>query len=399
MKWLLAILLCLSLPSQALAVLGESDLTYLGAFRVPQGTHGISTFGYGGKGMGYNPINNSLFVVGNASSDETQAIAEISIPQEVNTTTLNDMNTAILIQNFYDPCEGNIDDVNPGHADQKIIGGMLVYDGELYVAVYSYYDAVEGQIASHFIRPLDLSDTGNVEGPYRIGTLYPGFVSTYMTTIPSDAQTAFGSLAITGGCCHAIISIQSLGPAIGTFDPADVSVENPVPSTQLVGYPQSHATLGPWAGPGPNPVYISVTEVSGVAWPPNSDTVLFFGTTGLGTHCYGTGAECGDPDRSAQGVHAYPYTPYAWAYDAMDLLAVKNGTDDYWVPEPDSHWQITFPTDGTDGIGSAAYDPTNSRLYMVQEYADSQYPLIHVWQISSSAATGSNIVISNGVIQ
>ena len=45
-------------------LLGESDLTYLGAFRLPSGNFGASSFEYGGTALAYNPANNSLFIVG-----------------------------------------------------------------------------------------------------------------------------------------------------------------------------------------------------------------------------------------------------------------------------------------------------------------------------------------------
>ena len=41
-----------------------SDLQYLGAFRVPQGTTDTNTFNYGGTSLAFNPANNSLFMTG-----------------------------------------------------------------------------------------------------------------------------------------------------------------------------------------------------------------------------------------------------------------------------------------------------------------------------------------------
>ncbi|MCD6733536.1 MAG: hypothetical protein LT103_08070, partial [Burkholderiaceae bacterium] len=45
-------------------LLQKSDLAYLGAFRVPNGTSEASSFWYGGTALGYNPVNNSLFMTG-----------------------------------------------------------------------------------------------------------------------------------------------------------------------------------------------------------------------------------------------------------------------------------------------------------------------------------------------
>src|SRR6188472_2888814 len=68
-----------SLESRAMmaGLIYEADLGYLGAFNVPQGEIGRSTFEYGGTAIAYNPVNSSLFMVGH---DWDQNVAEISIP-------------------------------------------------------------------------------------------------------------------------------------------------------------------------------------------------------------------------------------------------------------------------------------------------------------------------------
>src|SRR5919108_3024060 len=58
-----------------------SNLVYQGAFRVPQGSTDQTSFSYGGTALSYNPINNSLFMVGH---DWYQRSAEISIPTVIN---------------------------------------------------------------------------------------------------------------------------------------------------------------------------------------------------------------------------------------------------------------------------------------------------------------------------
>src|SRR5688572_16635952 len=46
------------------ALIHDSDLAYLGAFRLPGGTLGDSSFDFGGTALAYNPVNDSLFMVG-----------------------------------------------------------------------------------------------------------------------------------------------------------------------------------------------------------------------------------------------------------------------------------------------------------------------------------------------
>ena len=78
----------------------ETDLEYLGAFRVPQGDFGspqYSGFNYGGTALTHNPRHNSLFMVGHAWY---QLAAEITIPQPINSTHLSDLNTAVVLKPF-----------------------------------------------------------------------------------------------------------------------------------------------------------------------------------------------------------------------------------------------------------------------------------------------------------
>lgn len=62
-------------------LLQPSDLTYVGSFRVPQGNLGGDssrwTMGRGGHGATYNPVRNSLVMLG---SNAERVAVEISIP-------------------------------------------------------------------------------------------------------------------------------------------------------------------------------------------------------------------------------------------------------------------------------------------------------------------------------
>ena len=380
----------------------QGDLNYLGVFRVPQGTFGDhSTFSYGGTALAYNPVRNSLYAVGHAWYQES---AEISIPQIINSNNINNLATATLLQPFTDATEGKLNSINPSDPNSKDVGGHLVYGGQLYVTGWSYYDCGGTQTKSHFIRPLDLSVKGQVAGPYPVGNQYPGFVSSYMTPIPAEWQSALGGPALTGGCCHSIISLQSLGPAASVFNPSDVGVKNP--ATPVVGYPIDHPTLGTWGGNGTaNPIYNMSTGINGIVFPEGTRTLLFFSKTGLGKPCYGAGTSdssldgqpvpgesgviyCYDPNDGSKGCHAYPYSAYVWAYDVDDLIAVKNGQKNQWEIRPYTTWTMTFPVGGGYSISGAAYDPVTHRIYLAQYCSDGNcYPLIHVFSINSAPPT------------
>ena len=383
-------------PGQSFAqvLLQQSDLVYEGAFRVPTGKLGANQmvgFAFGGTALAYNPANDSLFVVGHVYDQMT---AEIGIPQIVDSNNRDNLRTANVLQSFSDALEGNLEAVDPGEANGFRIGGQLVYGNQLYISDYTYYDADSTQVTSHFGRPLNLSTHGQLKGPYRVGSAGAGFVSGYMTAIPAEWQSSFGGPALTGNCCLSIISRTSLGPAASVFDPSDIGVENPVPATQVLGYPIDHPTLGTWGGDGSaHPIYNMSTEVKGIVFPQGTSTVLFFGRTGLGTPCYGTGSDCGDPVDGSKGTHGYPYGYYAWAYDANDLLAVKNNLKQPWEVVPYASWAFDLPFGtGEARILGAAYDPANQRIFLSQSGGDAYgldpLPIIYAFRVNAAGGSG-----------
>jgi len=372
----------------------RGNVIYLGAFRVPEGNSPQTSFDYGGTALTYNAAHNSLYLVGH---DWYQRTAEISIPQLVASAQISQLATATFLQPFADALEGHLSSVNPASPNSKKIGGELVYDDKLIVSDYSFYDANGTQSTSHFSRPVDLSVTGQLVGPIRVGSLYPGFVDGYMAAVPQEWQALLGGPVLTGNCCGNIISVQSNGPAVSTFDPATLTAGvSQVASTQLLGYPYPRE-LGPGRTT-QNPYFNLTTRISGVVFPMGTRSVLFFGRQGVGPYCYGIGTSaqplpsgpyCYDPGNSAKGTHAYPYTYQVWAYDANDLAAVKSGRKLAYQLTPYSIWTFTLPTPdptGQDLLGGVGYDPQSGRIYLSQRCADASCaPIIHVLKIDASA--------------
>lgn len=356
----------------------STDLSYEGAFRLPAAINDENTFEYGGTALAYNPAHNSLLLVGH---DWYQRGAEVTIPTVTKSSTLSGLARASFRQPFTDVLEGRIDRIGDGN--QKI-GGFLVSGDALITSAYLYYDGNGDQVLSHFRSGVDLSRTGDVRGPYQVASPRAGFVSGYMTPIPAEWQAALGGSALTGQCCLSIISRTSFGPAVSVFNPADVGSKNPVPSTAVLGYPEGHTTLGEWDTQ--NPYFNGTTEIKGVVFPAGTRSVLFFGRHGLGPFCYGTGGatggDCVDPSGSSKGSHAYPYAFQIWAYDVLDLLAVKYGQKQPWDVRPYQTWTFELPfAHLTRQLGGAAYDPATKRLYLSASYGDGSQPLIHVFSL------------------
>lgn len=374
-----------SVDAQSTApLLRQNDFIYVGAFRLP------TNFQYGGTAVAYNPANNSLFMVGHSNQQQS---AEITIPPLVNSSSLNNLNVASVLQPLTDALEGQRRSVNPGDPNDQRIGGQLVYNGKLYVSVYSYYDAQKTQLGSHFVRPLDLSVRGQLSGPVKVGNRYPGWVSGYMTPIPAAWQAAFGGPALTGNFGLAIAGQQSWGPAASVFDPEDIANSNPAPAELLVGYPKDQSVLGgDWGTT--NGFFNGSTRADGILFAEGTSSVLFFGKHGTGPFCYGSGAKCNDPVDSTDGVHGYPYIYQVWSYDANDLVAVRQGAMQPQEVVPYEIWQLQMPLERDDShrIGGVAYDKARNLLYFVQRFRDNSGPVVHAFRLNLGprpAAPGS----------
>lgn len=362
----------------------SGNLIYQGAFRVPSGTIGNdrSTFAFGGTALAFHPKNNSLFIIGH---DWYQETAEISIPEVRAAGDVNGLAKAGMLQPFADITEGGLSKVHPGDPNGIKIGGLLPYKDKLYASAYAYYDATESQVLSHFVSGLDLSARGDVSGPFRMGAPKAGYVSGYFGLVPAAWQGALGGPVLNGNCCLSIIGRTSYGPALFAIDPTDIGTKNPVPAAPLVYYPGEHP-LSAWNSTGP--YFNGSTQMRGVVFPEGTRSVLLFGRHGLGKFCYGTGQVCRDPVDEENGTHAYPYSYYVWAYDAVELAAVRSGTRQPWDVKPYAVWELELPyhEKGSAIMRGAAYDPATGRIFISQ--AAGGGPIIHVFTIGSPPPAG-----------
>jgi hypothetical protein len=369
--------------AEALPLVQQADLEYLGAFRLPrEGTGAAEGFSFGGYPLAFNPAHNSLFVGTRAGG-----VGEVSIPLSLARGDVESLPFASMLQPVASATNGGIAALPEGG-----VRGFLVEGERLFGAASIYYDANNNARVSHFVRSTDLSDAS-------IATLKPlwqaeksGFVGGWLASVPEEWQEALGGNVISGNCCVPIVSRTSHGPAAFAWNTANFD-QPLVPASPLLYYPGEEETLGTWGSA--NEVYGGTTDIGGMVIPAGTRSLLYFGLNGTGEFCYGTGGasggECYDPLSSDKGQHAYPYRYQVWAYDLNDLVAVKVGARDPWDVRPYAVWTLgEFPATFIPGIGGVAYDAERRIVYVAQARADqdgySSRSLVHAFRVTTASS-------------
>ncbi len=368
----------------------ERDTEYLGSFLVPKGVFNGTTFEYNGQGLAYDEARDGLFLTSRDSDAAqppnglaAQRVAEISIAPIGGTAT--------FLQPFTEPTEGKyVTAAVPGSPFK--IGDYLVRGGQLCGTNFAYYDGNSAQTLSHWCRPSDLSVKGQVQG--FIGLITPTaplirkpvrFTHTILADIPEEWQTALGGDVLTGGCCVAIVSGTSNGPAAFGWNAAQFAQGQAV--TPLIYTPYGLA---------PNylaqsDLWNATTQMSGMFI--SGPSLVYVYRQGIGPGCYGIGGEtppatlpagttwCYDPADGSKGVHAYPYVYRSRAFDIADLLA--SGGKPWTVPSYAS-WTFELPNARPNhALNGLAFDRAGGRLFISQFRGDENRPRIHVFRVKN----------------
>ena len=382
-----------------LPLLQQSNLQYVGAFRVPTSQQGASTVAYGGTALAFNPANNSLFLVGHRND---QAIAEIAIPSKiVNSSSISSLTSATFLQPFT-KITSKIPNMpsNLSSGGVPVIGGLMVSNGQLIGTMYNDYDASGSVKVSHFKLSSTNLSTASVSGLYQVGNMGGGFVAGSMTPIPKEWQSTLGATALTGQGGISIISRTSYGPAAFGFNPDSLG-SGVNTATPYVYYDSAHPTLGAYQS-NPPTLFNGTAGGFGTVFVPETRSVLVIGAIGTGNFYYGDASAANDPNRSEKGNHSVGgnYTWKVWAYDALDYAAVKNGAKNPWDVKPYATWNLNpAVTSGAKLASGATFDPATGRLYVSEmkvDYTD-QYapaPIISVYQVTTNAATTQSMSAS-----
>jgi len=360
------------MPPQTQPLIQQGDLTYLGSFTLPANDGAGSTFPqgsltYGGvAGMGKN--NDTILY---ALHSQSNSMCEVSIP------AIGGVGT-IVTPGRYMPMSPTFD-VPPSAA---YVGGAIVWNGRILVTGYVGYDNNPSAPYSWFTFDANNFVTATRLGPFSMSPT-GGLTGQYLGVIPTEWRTLLGGSHWAGASSLSIITRSSRGPVFAVFDPDDVGPTTAV-AVRLLHY-QPPATM-----PTP-PGYVEADSYGGGAFPTGWRSVLYIRRHG-DVHCYGTGAECNDPTDSSKGNHAYPYRHEICAYDANDLLAVKNGSMLPTAVVPYATWTVTDMLASAGGTGyarmkSSTYDIATRRWYITSFSGGSGYgsPRVHVYEVAAPA--------------
>jgi len=347
-------------PTQQL-LLYEPDITYVGSFRIPNSG---SAFSYGGMGLAVSADGESLYVGGHVYNE---SLGRVAIPDPIG-------GTATLIKAPV-RIPGS---VGSGGGSDTELSGALVYNGRLIIQKRIYYDT-NGGGPTHAVGTTGISGFSPFRRLANINSQQ--FANGYMGIIPPEWRSLLGGPAFTGNSVMSINSLCSNGPSFFVFNPDDVNMKTPIPSIRLMHFPLSNPLASPDSA---NDLFSRADQYNaGMVFPSGTRSVLFWSRHGYGRPTYkqndgGCGGESGEG--------AAPYRRQITAFDANDLLAVKNGTKQPHDIRPYAWWVVPGPSDSCGNFRNSglAYDPSSRRIYAAFGYGES--PKIHVWRVAGTPA-------------
>jgi hypothetical protein len=361
------------------------DLTYLGAFRLPEGGGRPLTFEYGGSAMTFRPggdpendgFPGTLFISGHdrlAYGELTNGsqVAEVSIPAPLVSRDIEALNMAAFVQEFHDVAAGRFSGL-----DEIPRIGLAYLDhpatGPLLHMAWGQHMPPEGDPATHAWVGVNLN-APDFQGEWYIGNQGSNSVNGYLFEIPTSwAQVHTGGKTLATGRFRDG-GWSGMGPALYAYQPwmdasgAPAAPGARLPETVLLLYESSissdtfeHAMTG----------YQHTDEWEGGAWLTTADgrsAVIFTGTKSVGdkywygwanpagpdlpcveheligqfTLCHlADGSPCPEADlKGCQGHNEFRgWWSTAWEgriifYDPADLARVAVGELEPWQPQP-----------------------------------------------------------------
>ncbi len=380
-------------------LISPNDFEYIGAFRMPDGTSTVQSWEWGGYAMTYYPKGDpsgaddgypgSLYVAGHAWEHQ---LSEISIPVPVNSAgkNLDDLNTAVQLQPFYDIFD--VRDLEIPRSGIAYLPGQGSQNTDKLHFCWGYHMQETPADLTHGWCELNLSDPKIKRGWYlKAHPVYIQNMSTndYMFDIPkawADEYVQEMYLATgryrDGGWSGQGPSLFAIAPwKHGNPPQSGTGIDN----ITLILYTSTNESAGGYTMDN----YHHSDEWSGGAWLTAGDkaAVVFVGTKGVGECWYG------DPngpciDCEERGWWSSKFKGQFVFYSPSDLAAVAEGSMQTYEPQPYATMDIdqylyTIKSDQQKHhLGAAAYDNINFLFYVVEFRGDGDKPLIHVWNIN-----------------
>jgi len=377
-------------------------LTYLGAFRLPDGPQDIG-WEWSGTALTYYPQGDpqgpadgfpgSLFGTGH---EWNQYVSEISIPIPVNSPAKNlqALNSAGTLQDFEDIRGALFPPLEQARVGLEYLPAQGAQgSGKLYFAWAAHLD--EGAtLPTHGWCELNLADPRPV-GTWRVGETWNYVTGDVLFAIPpawAAAYTGGRSLATgryrDGGQGAQGPSILAIAPwQHGNPPPAGATLT----ATPLLLYGDVYNEGSPRMNG-----YHHSDEWSGAAWLTAGDksAVAFVGTKGTGDCWYG----CADgtvwpdeppypPECEERGWWSSGFVGQMLLYRTADLAAVAQGTMAASAPQPyatldlDPYLYHVESGQQKSHVGAAAFDQERRLLYVMEPLADGDRSLVHVWRV------------------
>jgi hypothetical protein len=382
------------------------NLIYAGAFRIPDIETGsyVESWNYGGHSMTYYPQGDpdgpddgypgSIFAAGHAWEHQISEIS-IPVPNISEGKNLSDLNMAYSLQSFHDIMDvSSLEIPRTGLAYLPPQGSQTT--PKLYFC-WGYHMQEGPPDLTHGWCELNLSDPQIQRGWYLAGL--PPYIQNmstndYMCEIPSewaDMHTPGMRLA-TGRFRDGGWSGQ--GPALFAIGPWNQG-NPPPPGSPLQNIPlilySSTYVYDSYSHTMNN--YHHSDEWSGVSWITSGlkSAVIFVGSKGFGNCWYGNpDGPCLDCEN--RGWWSGEFKGQIIFYDTDELADVAAGIKQPWEPQPYATMDIdrdlfnVASIQQKSHVNAACFDSIHRLLYVFENQADGEKPLVHVWKVTSDSA-------------
>jgi len=410
--------------SRPAARLRPDDLTYQGAFRLPD------EFNWGALGLSFRPNNagdgGTLLVTGfELLSDPAHPgescwdqgwncrafFGEVAIPAPAVRENWEALPQAAL-QGGMTAFDGGL--AGSVHREYVYVSGLQYVPrrgsqahDKLYGSLNLWYaEGVAGEDTFPTIWVANLDGTG-ARGMFHVGPRQTPFhgrkMGAYLFDLPQWYADEFlgGRTLVTGrsrgtpadGTEPVTTRGGSQGPTLFAFRATD----SDDPTGDLEALPMLYYRVKFPGCAGPNvgdpdacdyPGYTMCDDWTGGAFVDNGErrAIMLLGYKGLGTSCYDEPpVDCEDPCGDSHGYHCHPYERQVILYDVYELGHSARGEQQPWVVRPYEIWRPTeFYLDDNPctNAGGMAFDAASRRLFMVERGLgghDTNAVVVHVW--------------------